>query len=160
MSVSPTADFSPFETENFLEIAMVELIEGSNIEFEGNNLDIEVNFTVGEWNETKGIKNEIKVRISNSSWGVNTGFGNQGRNVSGGFKSRFEVWLESKVASIDISRGSIEESVTIAYAKSSLDIDGDDVQNRETYIEKSHSMRIVVVLFLEVSWAMFVGEIQ
>jgi hypothetical protein len=68
--------------------------------------------------------------------------------------------LECKIASIDISRRSIEESVTIANTDGSLDIDSDDEQNRESYFEKSHSVRIVYILFFGVSWAMFVGEIQ
>jgi hypothetical protein len=67
LSVSPTAGLSPFEAENFLETAFEKLIESTNIEFEGDNLDIEVNFTVGEWNETKGIKNEVEVGVSNRS---------------------------------------------------------------------------------------------
>jgi len=65
LSVSPTAGLSPFEAENFLETAFEKLIESSNIEFEGYNLDIKVNFTVGEWNETIGIKNKVEVGVSN-----------------------------------------------------------------------------------------------
>jgi len=30
-------------------------------------LDIKVNFTVGEWNETIGIKNKIEIGVSNST---------------------------------------------------------------------------------------------
>jgi len=136
------------------------LIESSNVEFEGYYLDIKVNFTVGEWNETIGIKNKIEIGVSNSTWSVDSCFSDQGRNVTGGFKSRFEVGLECKIASIDISRRSIEESVTIAYIDRSLDIDSDDSQNRESYFEKSHSVRKVGILFFGVSWAMFVGEVQ